>query len=95
MAHDECSCLTFINFRIHYSLSVTFLSPGLRLFLFSHSISLLLINKAKAKQKTYSEHVTVLVQKLGANVVDFVFKALFQSSRSLGYVGESREPLWS
>ena len=31
-AHDEYSCLLFITFRIHYSLSVTFLSPVLRFF---------------------------------------------------------------
>jgi hypothetical protein len=31
-------------------------------------------------------------KKLGDNVVDFLFKALSQSSRSLGYVGD--KPCW-
>ena len=37
-------------------------------------------------------YVTVLVQQLGDNVVDFVFKVLSQSSCSLGYVGD--KPCW-
>jgi hypothetical protein len=32
-------------------------------------------------------HVTVLVQKLGDNVVDFVFKTFASIITSLGYVG--------
>ncbi len=37
-------------------------------------------------------HVTVLVQKLGDNVVDFVFKAFVSIITFLGYVGN--KPCW-